>query len=159
MGWTACDTSPVCQPVLGHLTDGHGGKWGNPRCCPEVGPMGAGPYGHLLGMVLFGLQPHQHPGTGGKGMASTPVAGDGSRNSALLPPQLGPPAPTFSSTAEGHTGLHWLHWAPFPMTSRLQEAVSWAAPWWSVSPNPPPAQPLPLPPHPSLAEMAAGTQG
>lgn len=78
----------------------------------------------------FSLPPRQHPGTEGKrtsGMACAPEPGDGSRNSALLPPQLGHPAPTSSSKAEDHTGLHWLQWASPPMPSGLQEDVNWAA--------------------------------
>lgn len=84
---------------------------------------------------------------------------DGTRNSAPLPPQLGPPTPTSSSKADGHAGLYWLHWVSFPLPSGLQEAVSWAAPWQSVSLNLPPARHLLLPPHPSPAEVTAGTQG
>lgn len=61
-------------------------------------------------------------------MASAPVPGDGSRNSALRPPQLGHPAPTSSSKAEDHTALHWLQWASALMPLELQEVVSWAAP-------------------------------
>lgn len=50
---TSGNASPACQPVLGHPTGGHGRKWGNPRCCLEVFPMGSRPYGNLSGTVLF----------------------------------------------------------------------------------------------------------
>lgn len=91
----------------------------------------AGPCGDSSERELFSLQPHWHPGTESKktsGMASAPVPGDGSRNSALLPPQLGHPAPTSFSKAEDQTGLRWLQWASSPMPSGLQEVVNWATP-------------------------------
>lgn len=107
------------------------GKNGEPHVLPGGFPFGAGPCGNFSGKELFSLQPHWHPRTEGKrtsGMASAPVPGDRSRNSALRPPQLGHPAPTSSSKAEDHTGLHWLQWASAPMPLELQEVVSWAAP-------------------------------
>lgn len=111
---------------------------------PEGFPFGAGPCGEFSGRQHFSLQPHWHPTEGKRssGMASAPVPGDGSRNSALLPPQLGHPAPTCSSKGEDHTGLHWLQWARSLMPSGLQEVVSWAALGQNVSLDKPPAQTL-----------------
>lgn len=110
----------------------------NPRWCPEVCPMGAGCYGDLLVMVAFGLQPHWHPETGDKGtsgVASAPVPGNGSRTSALLPPQLGPPA-AMSSSAKAVS--YWVILVTLGNFPDALGAVSWAAPRWSVSLHLPP---------------------
>jgi len=109
--------------------------------------MGVGPCGDLLGTVLFSLKSHRHPGTGARGPQGwhlpqylgmeTDIQHHCHPRSNLLLQGRGPRLVTLVTL-----GI-------FPITLGLQEAVSWAAPWCSVSLNLPPARGCchPVPAH------------